>query len=247
MFIDYAYEDLRATVAAATGMTPVRAPYNGPITYPWCAMQLVAGPASQVDQVRRSQRESVAVTVGDLAMGDEVSCLIAGRHLTLEFGLNATVTATALAALAPSHWTATAVGATVTFTGPDIFGGFAISGCTVVRSQVGEWLEVEVVRRMATWQVSFWHTNPRRELAAPNGVDSCSLAVRDAIRRRARVSTLERAYMTAREPVPSTWQGTDGKSYVGSVVRVELVWTDLVTSGEPIDIVAVDDVVISYP
>lgn len=247
MFIDYAYADFRALVASATGLTPVWAPYTGPISYPWCALQVVAGPNSAVEQIRIAKREICTVTVAAGVNGDEVSCLISGRYLAVTYATSASATATALAALAPSHWTVSAVGAVVTISGPDVFGGFAISGCTLARAVTGQWLNVEIVRRTATVQASFWHTEPRRWLAAPAGVDSSALAVRDAISRRSRLSTIKRAYMRPLAPTPSTWQGADGKAYVGSVLRVELAWTDLVTSGDPADLADVDTVAITYP
>jgi hypothetical protein len=232
VFFDYAKSELRAVVAAATGLTPAWARYSGTIAYPWCAMEVVAGPNSAADQQRMDRREIVTVTVSSGSPGDTVDCVIAGRRLAVIYTTNATATAVLLAATVPSGWTATPSGATVAISGPPVFGGFALNGCSVARAKTGDWLLTEVVRRDAIVQVSFWNTNPDRSLAAPNGVDTCALQLRDAI--RARYSSPSRSYMRARDPVPQSWAGKDGIDYYGSIVRVELRWTDtiVIQSGE---------------
>lgn len=170
----------------------------------------------------------VQVSAG--APGDVVSALVGGRYLKVAHTGTAATTATALAALAPSHWTALAVGDTVTFTGSDIFAASAHELTVVATLPTGDPQRVEVLRREAVIQTTIWcqlnRDTGRPARWDPTGCDAMALRAQTALRQIEpdpyRVYILPQTNL---RPFDESY--SDGREYIGTSFDTRVTWVDI--------------------
>jgi hypothetical protein len=186
--IDHAYlrfhSIVRQTLADVSGIRVAWGRYQGTVTYPWVGLQVIVGPNTTRIQRTQAQRQTVEVVVQLGVNGDLVAVVIGGRYLQVTYATSAELTAEALAALMPAHWTVVHSLDTVTVSGPDVFGGAAYFGLTVANTPVGDLLWVNCHRRDVTIQTDIWtqlDANGRPARWHPTGCDTLALRVRDAL------------------------------------------------------------------
>lgn len=209
----------------------VWARFPGQAVYPHCVLQVVTGPISTRDQRSTVQNRQVEWTISAGAASAPVAALIGGRVISLAHTGNATTTATAAGALMPAHWTVVRVGAVLTITGEDVFGGFAYEGSTLTAVVTGPLFKAEFMRREVLIQCAIWNRDdatgrPARWDAL--GCDALALKVQNALRQ------IEpdpyRVYIAPQSNIrPFDESFGDGRNYTAALFDTRVSWLDLVS------------------
>jgi hypothetical protein len=217
---------------AVPGVTVVWERFSGQMTYPWVSLQVVTGPTSIPQRRKVMTAAQITVTVDAGSPGDVVGCSIGGRYLQVAHTGSASTTATALAALAPSEWSAAVTANEVVFDGPGIYGGAAYLGCTLVSAEIGEPHLVQLWERSIVIQCDVW-TQLNRDTGSParwttTGCDAMALKIQEAVFASMPTDPWRIYCESASDIRPFNESFSDGRDYRRASFDTRIRWVDYV-------------------